>query len=356
MSERRRPDAGELSPPQAKERFLRRRRSDRTESTIQSYHSRLKLFVEWLQGVGITEVSDLQPYDLNEYYDIRSGNVAATTLKNEMFTIKEFCGFLETLGATERDLVDNIPIPDVGRDERSSDTKLHHDDALAILQQFRNDPSEYASRTHVVLEIAWFTGARIGGIRALDVHDVYPDDNYLEFRHRPGTDTPLKNKYQGERPVAVPEATMDAIRTYIQGDRYDVRDDHGRQPLIASMRGRPTPNSIRIWSYLGTLPCNRGVCPHGKEIADCEWTERKNASKCPSSLSPHPVRTGTITWQLNVGVPRDVVSVRTDTDQIEEFYDKPDEDERWRRYHRQMEQQRRPHIDSLDPFTNDDSE
>jgi predicted naringenin-chalcone synthase len=71
-------------------------------------------------------------------------------------------------------------------------------------------------------------------------------------------------------------------------------------------------------------------------------------SKCPSTRSPHPIRTGSITWQLNQGVPREVVSQRCNTDQIEEFYDKPDEDERWRRYHDQMERQRRQHVDSLD--------
>jgi site-specific recombinase XerD len=353
-STRRRRDPAELSPRQAKERFLRRRRADRTESSIQSYHGRLKLFVEWCEAVGITEVGDLQPYDINEYYDIRSGDVAATSVENEMYTLKEFCEFLETLGATDRDIASKVPFPDVDRDDRSSDTKLHHDQAHALIRHFRDDPDGYGTRAHVLLELAWFTGARIGGLRALDLRDVDHGENFVEFRHRPGTDTPLKNKYRGERPVAVPPATMQALSTYIQQNRFDVHDKHGRQPLLASARGRPTANTVRTWCYLATLPCVRGTCPHGKEIASCEWTDRDHASKCPSSRSPHPIRTGSITYQLNTGVPREVVSARCDTDQIEEFYDKPGEQERWQRYRRQMERQRRQHVDSLDPF-NDDS-
>jgi len=342
-----------MSPRQSKERYLRRRRADRTESSIQSYHGRLKLFVEWCEAVGITEVGDLRPYDINEYYDIRSADVAATSVENEMYTLRDFCRFLERLGANDRDLADKVPFPDVDRAERSSDTKLHQDQALALIDYHRENDKAYASRQHAFLELAWFTGARIGGLRTLDLRDVYREDNYVEFRHRPETDTPLKNKYRGERPVAVPQATMKVVSEYIQTHRYDVRDEHGRQPLLASAQGRPTANTLRTVCYRATLPCSRGVCPHGKDIPDCQWTNRDHASKCPSSRSPHHIRTGSITWQLNRGVPQNVVSERCNTDQIEQFYDKPDEDERWRRYRNQMEEHRRQHVDSLDSFTDD---
>jgi len=350
---RRRPDSSDLTPRQAKERFLRRRQADRTDSSIQSYHGRLKLFVEWCESVGIEAVGDLRAYDLNEYYDIRSGDVAPTSLENEMYTLRQFCKFLETLGATDRNLAEKVPFPDVDREERSSEEKLHHDQALALIEYYRSSDTERATRRHVLLELAWFTGARIGGLRALDIRDLDTTEGFVEFRHRPGTDTPLKNKTRGERPVALPDETASVVSEYIVGNRYDVRDEHGRQPLLASARGRPNANTIRVDCYLATRPCVRGTCPHGKEIEDCAWKDRDHVSKCPSTRSPHPVRTGSITWQLNQGVPREVVAERCDTDQIEEFYDKPTEEERWRRFHDQMEQQRRRHVENLDSDNDD---
>lgn len=350
MTDRRRPDASEMSPREAKARFIRRRKNDRSESTVKSYHGRLKLFVEWCESVGITTVGDIQPYDINEYYDIRSGDAKATSVENEMYTLRQFSEYLEKMGATEYDLGEKVPFPDIDREERSSDVKLHQDRALPLIKHFREHDDVRASRKHAFLELAWFTGARIGGLRALDLRDVYRNEHYVEFRHRPDTDTPLKNKTRGERPVAVPQPTMSVLAEYIDENRYDVHDEHGRQPLLASTRGRPNPNTLRIDCYWATQPCARGSCPHGKEIPDCIWTERNHVSKCPSARSPHQVRTGSITWQLNRGVPRPVVSERCNTDQIEQFYDKPDEDERWRRFRDQMEKERRSYVDSLEPF------
>ncbi|MGB9987337.1 tyrosine-type recombinase/integrase [Salarchaeum japonicum] len=346
---RRRRDPSDLTPREAKERYLRRRRTDATEKSVAGFHGRLKLFVEWCEGVGITSVGDLQPYDLNEYFDLRSGDVAPSTVEGEMYTLKKFCEFLEQLGATDDGLAEKVPIPDVPEDARSSDTKLDSEAARNLITFHRENPETFGTRAHVLLELAWFTGARQGGLRALDIRDVYPDGNYVEVRHRPSTGTPLKNKFHGERAVGVPSQTMNAVQLYIQRNRYDVHDENGRQPLLASRYGRPTGNTVRVWSYLATLPCTAGSCPHGKEPPVCEWTERNHASKCPSSRAPHHIRTGSITWQLNSGIPIEVVSQRVNAgvDVIEEYYDKPSPEELWRRRRQQMEQ-RRNYLDNLD--------
>jgi len=357
MSERRRTrDPGKMSPRAAKDRYLRRRRNDATASTIESFHGRLKLFVEWCEAAGIPTVGELYAYDVNDYYDLRSGEARPATVEGEMYTLKKFVEFLEGMGAVEDGLAEKVPIPDVPEEARSSDTKLGMTEAFALIRNHRHGDGDYGTRAHVFLELAWFTGARMGGIRALDIRDVDLDANYVEFRHRPETDTPLKNKLRGERPVAIPEETSRAIELYLNKYRYDTRDDYGRQPLLASARGRPSTNTMRVWSYLATLPCNHGPCPHGKDRHACEWTERRHASKCPSSRSPHQLRTGSITWQLNAGVPIEIVAERVNAtkDVIEQHYDKPDKSELWRRRREQMER-RRSHIDDLD-LTHDDDE
>ncbi len=249
-----------MTPREAKARYLRRRRNDATESSVAAWHGRLKLFVEWCEGVGIAEVGGLKPYDINEYYDLRSGQVQPSTVEGEMYTLKKFCEFLAQIGAVEG-LSEKVPIPEVPEDSRSSDVKLDSSEALALLDHYRASDRDYGTRAHAILELAWYTGARQGGLRALDLRDVYLDENYVEFRHRPGTDTPLKNTVYGERTVAVPEPSMEAIREYIGKYRYDVRDDHGRQPLFASARGRADREHVPRVDIHGDAPVYEGYVP-----------------------------------------------------------------------------------------------
>lgn len=353
---RRRRDPADLTPREAAQRYLRRRRPDSTESSIHGWEYRLKLFVEWCESVGIQTVGQLRGYDMDEYYELRSAEIAPATLEGEMWTLKMFSGFLEDLGAVEDGLADSVRIPDLDPEDRSSDTKLHTDAALALLKYYRKSEQEYGTRPHAFLELAWMTGARQGGLRALDLQDVHLGEKpYVDFRHRPETGTPLKNKLRGERPVALNAEIADVLREYQRNHRYDVHDDHGRQPLLASAQGRPGENTLRVWSYLATQPCLHGPCPHGKERETCLWTEYAHASKCPSSRSPHQIRTGAITWFLNRGWPPEDVAERVNATvkTIEQHYDKADPDERRRRLRDRMEKRRRPLVDQLE-FDHDD--
>lgn len=347
-----RPDPSEMHPRQAANRYLRRREADSTDKSIHGWEYRLKLFVEWCESVGIEQVGQLQGYDIDEYHEIRSAEVAPATLEGDMWTLKMFSRFLEDIGAVDDGLADAVRIPDLDPEDRSNDEKLRAEDATALLRYYRNSDQHYGTRQHVFLELAWVTGARLGGLRGLDVRDFYPEEQYVEFRYRP-PETPLKNKLRGERPVAIPQETVDALREYIAHHRYDVHDDEGRQPLLASARGRPGTNTIRVWSYLATIPCTYGDCPHGKDPETCQWTEYAHASKCPSSRSPHRIRTGVITYLLNQGWPPEDVAERVNATvkTIEQHYDKADPEQRRQRLRDRMEERR--HLINSTDFTHD---
>lgn len=349
-------DPGALSPREAVERYLRRRQADATDASVKSYKYRLKLWVEWVEGIGIERVDELRGYDFDEYYGIRSGRIAPVTLQNEMQTLRMFAEYLEQIDAVD-DLADSVRIPNVDKNEVSSDVSLEVDDAIPLLAYYRGSDSAYGSRAHALLELTWFTGARQGGLRGLDLRDFYPDEQFVDFVHRPETGTPLKNKSDGERPVAIPSSVVDVLEEFIEGNRHDVVDDHGRAPLLASMRGRPTENTFRAWSYLATEPCLHSPCPHDQERETCEFVDYTHASKCPSSRSPHQIRTGSITWQLDVGLPPAVVAERVNADlrTIKQHYDKATDVERRERLRIRMERDRRPFIESLDLDTTEDS-
>jgi hypothetical protein len=260
-----------------------------------------------------------------------------------MQTLKKFMEFLERREAVADGLAEKVPIPDVDEEDRTSDIELPTDRAMALLRYFRGTPAVYGTRSHVYLELVWMIGARKGGLRALDLRDVHPEEQFVEFEHRPETDTPLKNKSDANRPVGIPPETSAVIRRYIDHHRLDVHDEYGRAPLLATRVGRPVPGTIQSWSYLATEPCLHSPCPHDREREECEYTDRDHASKCPSSRSPHQIRTGSIGWQLDVGLPPWVVSERANSaiETIEGYYDK-------RTPREKMERRRRPFISELE--------
>lgn len=99
---------------------------------------------------------------------------------------------------------------------------------------------------HAFLEVAWYSGARMGGIRALDLGDYDPEEQSLQFHHLPETGTPLKNKYDGERKVGINDHVVECLDTYILRERSDKRDERGREPLSPDDRvGRRSPRSAR---------------------------------------------------------------------------------------------------------------
>lgn len=345
---REREQPGEWSPRRAAQRYLKRRRADSADSTVYSLKYRLKLFVEWLEGIRIGEIGQLAPLDLDEYYDLRSGKVKPVTLSNEMKSIRGFLQYLEDLGAVDDGLSDSVRIPDLDPEDNTNEVSLRPSDALELIRWFR-DSDKRGTRQHAWLELAWFTGARMGSIRALDLRDFNRSEAFVEFHHRPDTDTPLKNKRAGERPVALPVKTAAVVGEYIRNYRRDVTDDFGRQPLLATVQGRPAKGTTRTWSYLSTQPCLSQDCPHNRNRESCEWVSRPKASKCPSSRSPHRVRSGSITYQLNRGIPPAVVAARVNAsvEVIEDHYDVATREARWNRYRERMAS-RRKFIDLLE--------
>lgn len=337
-------EPGELAVGAAIDRFLKKRQTDSTDRTLRSYRDRLTTFEDWCLEQKIGTVGELTAWHLDEYdLAIRDSDFAPTTIKGLLATLRVFLKYAERIGAVEEDLHESVDVPSLSRSQESSDERLAEEDATAALAFFRNSRTYFGVPMHAFLELGWNTGARMGGLRALDLGDYDAGEQSLEFVHRPDTDTPLKNKRDGERKVGIPDAVVECLETYLARERSDKRDDYGREPLFCARQGRPSWSTLRAWSYQSTHPCLWMECPHGKRRESCEWTQRSHASKCPSSRSPHRVRKGSITWQLNQGMPIEHVATRVNAsvDVIKRFYDTATKDE-------EFEQRRRAAETALD--------
>ena len=350
------PDGGDrvpdLSPREARDRWIDRLRGSKRESTVTKYHYRTKQFVEWCEANDIEHVNDLTGWGLDSFETARRGDgLKITTLNRQMGTVKRFLKYCARIDLVDEGLPEKIDPPDVPPEERSDDTMLHPDDAKQLLQYYRETAGARHSRAHALLSLAWYTGARLGALRGLDLNDYNSEDELVRFRHRPEEGTPLKNGYDGERPVGLPAEVCETLDGYIATNRHEKYDDHGRAPLLTSEIGRASTNAIRAWMYLATVPCLYTDCPHGNDRETCEYVDYSHASKCPSSRSPHQIRTGSITWQRNRSVPPEVVSERVNSSVrvIEEHYDKPTQRE-------EMEQRRRQHLDRLEFDGGDDDQ
>jgi len=334
-------DLEPMAPDAALDMYLETRRGEASDSTLQSHEYRIGKFVEWCEEEEITNLNDLSGRDLHAFRVWRreQGDLKMVTLRGQLSTLRSFLRFCSSVNAVPEGLRSKVMLPTVSSDEQVSETSLdaaRAEDILAYLDRY-----QYASRRHVITLVLWHTGMRVGALRALDLDDCQLDSRSpgVELVHRPEQDTPLKNKESGERWVALSERIARILQDYIDGPREDVTDDYGRDPLVTTSHGRPSTSSLRDAIYCVTRPCAVGKeCPHDRDPEDCDATHIHKASTCPSSRSPHDVRSGAITAHLLEDVPHEIVSDRMDVSRkvLDKHYD--------RRTKREKMEQRREYL------------
>ena len=90
-----------------------------------------------------------------------------------------------------------VLMPSLDKTDEQSESILETEQAKALIEYQRK--FEYASRPHVIMEILWHTGIRLGALHALDVDDYDEENERMIIRHRPDLGTPLKTgRREGE--------------------------------------------------------------------------------------------------------------------------------------------------------------
>jgi len=331
-----------IDPETALELYIAEKEMELSKSTIRSHRSRLGHFIRWCDERDITNLNELTGRKLQEFrlWRRNDGGLAKVSVKTQIDTLRVFVRWLGTIDAVDPELHVKVISPDVTPDENSRDVKLDSEDAEAILEHL--ETYEYASRPHVTIALFWHTMMRRGAARALDVDDYHPEEQCLEVRHRPESDTPIKNGFDGERFIGLSGWLCQLLDDWLRDRRPDVTDEHGRKPLLATQYGRPSRTTLPTYAYRHSRPCTYGKeCPHGREPDSCEAMEMDQASKCPSSISPHAIRRGSITHHLSEDIPETAVSDRANVSQrvLEQHYD--------RRSQREKMEQRRQYLERL---------
>lgn len=332
-----------IEPDVAVELYLDDKQLEARASTIRSHRSRLGNFVRWCDKRDIVNCNELTGRLVHQYRVWRrnDGDLNPVSVKTEMDTLRVFIRWLGTIDGVDPDLHHKVRSPDVTPDQNSRSVMLdeeYAEEMLAYLEKF-----EYATRHHVVLSLLWHSMLRIGSLRAVNLEDYDREEQFLAIVDRPDTGTPIKNGKSGQRLVSLSGEMCIVLNDYIRVHRIDNDDQHGRDPLITTGRGRISESAIRTYCYKFTRPCKIGQdCPHGMEEEECEAASATDhASKCPSSLSAHPFRRGGITHYLANDVPEATVSKRANVnpDVIEQHYDQ--------RTAKEKMEQRRQYLDNI---------
>ena len=328
-------------PEDAMNRFIKRKKAHISKKTQQNYRNSLKRLTEFFEKRGITCMTDVDSDELARFEEWRLDNVKPITCKNDMATVRNFIQFCETINAVPVGLHELVNVTKVKEEDRISDDVLLRDEAIAILDYLKK--YEYASTRHVIMQLLWKCGMRIGGLRALDVDDFDRTMPSVKIRHRPESETPLKRKLNSKREVIIDPETKKTVIDYLNENRPDVQDDHGREPLIATKFGRASRTCITKHVYVSTRPCffNGGNCPFEKDIDDCNATMFKYAHECPGSVSPHALRRGYVTAARNVGQSKEITGDRVNMsgDILDRHYDKGSD--------REKAERRRDHLKDI---------
>lgn len=336
------PELEPINANEALELYLTDRRGDLSDSTIRSHRSRLSTFIDWcIEEEGLENLNEPTGRTIHRYKVWRrdDGEINTVTLKMQIDTVRVFIKWLETIEGCPPDLHAKVKSSSLSADENSRDVELHTEEAEQILAYL--EKYEYASLRHVTLTLLWHTMMRRGAARALDLQDYYRGEQYLEVVHRPESETPLKNGDGGERFVAISDEIAEILNDWIDQQRPQVTDEFQREPILATKQGRLHVTTIQQYAYMATRPCLYGAdCPHDRAPETCDAAvERYKASQCPSSVSPHAIRRGSITHWLRKDVPTPAVSDRADVsaDVLDQHYDERTDREKMERRRRFLE-------------------
>jgi hypothetical protein len=179
-----------LTPGEATELWVESRRDELAAATLKLQRFHVEQFTEWLQTQDIDDMRDVTARTVHRFRLEIKGDIEQSTLAQRVSTVRRFLTFCVSIDAVDPSVPERVELPN--RESKAREEKLDADEAEEALDYL--DRFAYASREHALLALCWHTGVRTGTLRALDVSDVETDEARLRVRHRPGEDTPLKNK------------------------------------------------------------------------------------------------------------------------------------------------------------------
>jgi len=290
-----------------------KRRQNRSPATIAQYKRTIPMFTDFAASHNIVSPSELSTEVVEDYVDALFAEYDKdATILTYTKNIRAWLQWLETRTQCPDSLPALLSKEDLGLSPSARDVALPKNEAKHLLGKLRSQ--RRGSAQHAILELAWNSGLRLGGLHSLDVDDLNFDKNDVSIHHRPAQGTRLKNgdgsddtAGNGERVIALHPHVVDALQQYIQVERSSIADDYGREPLFTTVYGRASKSTLRRWIYDATS-CRWAA--GGPADSSCDGSCDPDTAVCPYSYYPHAVRRGCIVAHLSGGLRTDRASQR----------------------------------------------
>ena len=299
------------------DKFIERKSFLRRTSKKQYYRT-IPHFLEFASATGVNYPGQVDEVFVDDYveYLLAEFNAEDTCLTYST-KVHAYLAYLADRGQVPEQVVKLISKPEVGLTSNARSERVTIKEMTGILTNLRKQ--RYGTNLHVLGELTWNTGPRIGGIHSVDLDlDFDGERGRLDFVHRPDQGTSLKlgtesdqTPGSGERQVSIPPRVVEAVEEFALVHREEVTDEFGRDPLFTTKHGRASKSTLRRWIY---------------EITSCRWNDvsdefcdgscRPDGNICPRSINPHGIRRGAIVAARKAGLSLDDTSERFNVNPI----------------------------------------
>jgi len=244
-------------------RFIEHLRShDRSERTIKSYSSDLKLFAKWFYETNREELTpqSITPIDLREYkrYLLEDQGFKPATVNRRLASISSFCQWAQEQGFADGNPCDEISIvPEV----RTAPKWLTKREQYALIRavQKANRP-----RDEALVTLMLHTGLRVSEVSNLRIGDISISPRKGEVIVRAG-------KGEKFRTVPLNSNVRNALQAY-----FSVRPSVDHDYLFVGQKGEPlrSPGMYYLVKKYGYEARIEGIGPHtlrhtfGKNLVD----------------------------------------------------------------------------------------
>lgn len=196
-----------------------------SNNTELSYKRDLDKMRQYLEGNGITEVSEITEEVLNSYIMyLEENHFAAATVSRNVASIKAFFHYLCKEEIVEKDVSESLKAPKI---EKKMPTIMTPEEVVWLLEQPKGDtPKEI--RDKAMLELLYATGIRVTELITLKVSDVNMQMGYIICRDG-----------SKERVIPFGAAAKKAMTNYLEKARDVMLFDLHSDILFVNCSGQP---------------------------------------------------------------------------------------------------------------------
>ena len=224
-----------------------------TQNTIAAYTNDLGQFMRFVDHGGVRAWSDITPSNLEQFVDmLQADGYRDATVSRKVATVRSLINFLFSEGVVERQLVDWLHQPKVGK---RLPQVLSKDEVTQLLELAAVEQTPLGLRDLALLELLYATGMRASEMVHLLVDDVDMVRNTVR----------CMGKGRKERLIPLHQAAQLALRHYLQEGRPFLLRDASERTLFVNRTGRPLTRQglhFLVQNYAQAAGLGDWVSPH----------------------------------------------------------------------------------------------